>query len=722
MSTRGVDGTAEGEAVTVAVIGNPNTGKSTLFSALCGVHQRVGNYPGVTVEKKTGRTAIDGRPFTLIDLPGTYSLAPRSPDEVVAVDVLLGRRDDVSRPDVILCIVDAANLDRNLYLVCQLLELGRPLVIALNMMDLAAARGMEIDVERLAERLRVAVVPLVASRREGLESLRDALRRAAAMPAPDVPDIFPQPFRAEVERLGETVAQATGRPWPLFLLQRILLDADSILEHDLSPEARSAIDAEAAAARKRLAEQGVPMPAIEAIERYEWVRRMTDGVVQQGDRGRTWSERVDGLLTHKIGGLVVFALVMLIMFQSIFRWAEPLMGVIEGLVEIARERTMAWLPEGLLQSLVADGIVAGVGNVLVFLPQIAILFFFIAVLEDCGYMARAAFLMDRVMSLAGLNGKSFIPLLSSFACAVPGIMATRVIGDRWDRLTTILVAPLMSCSARLPVYMLLAYTFIPDRGYLGGWLTLPVIVITSMYFLGIAAAFVVAWFLRRVVFRGERSALVMELPAYKWPSGRVVLLRVTERAWSFIQRAGTIILAVTILVWAAGSFPRDTAAVERARRQYAGTPQLDRQVQAAVMRGSLLGRLGSAIEPAVRPLGWDWRIGCAVLASFPAREVVISAMGVIYELGDKTDEDSPRLRERLRHVTWEENGRPVYTVPVALGLMVFFALCAQCAATLVVIRRETGKRRWAVITFVYMTALAYAGTFITYQVASWWLN
>ena len=722
MATQEVNGKRDTTSVHVAVIGNPNTGKSTLFSALCGIHQRVGNYPGVTVEKKTGHTTIAGHDFTLIDLPGTYSLAPRSPDEVVAVDVLLGRRSDTPLPDVVLVIVDATNLERNLYLVCQLMELGRPLVVALNMMDLATSRGITIDVRGLQEQLDVPVVPLVAARREGLDELKQALERAVEAPPPGSPEVFPEPFEREVAALERVVAEATGARWPAFLIERLLLDAGHPFERDIAPEARTAIEASVAAARERLAEEGLPVPAVEAMSRYEWVRRKTDGVVRRTARGVTWSERIDRIVTHRVGGLIVFGLVMLVMFQSIFRWAEPMMSGIESVVDLAKVRVAAFLPEGLLQSLVADGIVAGVGNVLVFLPQIAILFLFIAILEDCGYMARAAFLMDRVMSFVGLNGKSFIPLLSSFACAVPGIMATRVIANRRDRLTTILVTPLMSCSARLPVYMLLAYTFIPDREIAKGWLSLPALVITGMYLLGIVTAFVVAWLLRRCLFHGESSALVMELPAYKWPSWRVVGLRVWDRAWAFVKRAGTIILAVTVLVWAAGSFPRDTAHVRQVRQRMAGRPDEQAAVKAAIMQGSILGRMGRIIEPAVRPLGWDWRIGCAVIASFPAREVVIGAMGVIYELGEGHDESSTRLKDRLRRVTWDGTDRPVYTTPVALGLMVFFALCAQCAATLVVIRRETGRRRWALFTFAYMTTLAYVGTFITYHVATWWLS
>jgi len=493
-----------------------------------------------------------------------------------------------------------------------------------------------------------------------------------------------------------------------------------------------------------------------------------DGVLaeSQAKKGPSLSDRLDRLLTHRVGGTVIFVMLMYVVFQSVFSWAAPAMDVIEWGVESLGDGVAALLGEGALRSLLVDGVVGGVGSVLAFLPQIFILFFFIALLEDCGYMARAAYLMDRLMVCVGLSGKSFIPLLSSFACAIPGIMATRVIEHPRDRLVTILVAPLMSCSARLPVYTLLIGALIPPVTLLGGWVGLPGLTLLAMYLVGMLAAVVVAFLLNRTILRGEPPPFVMELPPYKVPSLRQVLARMGERGWSFVRRAGTLILAISVLVWAVAYFPhpqhiarsvaarhaQQAASLQGKLRRLAKGPQgaakgpqgaakgphqgeqsaaarmarlneqlaaldrrIDQETAGAYLQQSLLGRLGRWIEPAVRPLGWDWRIGCAVLASFPAREVVIGAMGVIYNVGEEQDESSPLLRDKIRAATWSDSGKPVFTVPVGLSLMVFFALCAQCAATLVVIRRETASWKWPLFTFAYMTGLAYAGAWLTYQ-------
>ena len=559
---------AASNTITVALIGNPNTGKSTLFNALCGVRQRVGNYPGVTVEKKTGRLEVDGRSFELVDLPGTYSLAPRSPDEMVAVDVLLGRREDVGRVDVLLCIIDASNLERNLYLVSQALELGLPTVVALNMADVAAARGISVDVALLSERLGAPVVPTEAHRGQGLDALKAAVAAAQSGKPPAPLSPFPQPFQQEVAALGERIADAAPQPWPRYLVERLLLDTSGWLESAGLPGETGEVIAEVHAARGRLREAGCPIPAVEAMSRYRWVAEMLDGVVKHPpSRPVTLSDRLDRVLTHRIWGSLVFIVLMVIVFQSIFTWAGPAMDGVEWIFERIGGAVAGTMPDGALKSLVLDGVIAGVGGVLVFLPQIFLLFFFIALLEDCGYMARAAYLMDRLMSRIGLSGKSFIPLLSSFACAIPGVMAARVIENRRDRLITILVAPLMSCSARLPVYTLLIAAFIPDR-LLWGWnvqwgehslglgVGLQGATMLTMYSIGVAAAVLVALVLRKTILRGATPPFVMELPSYKLPSLWTVLHRMGERGWAFIRRAGTLIFAVSILVWAASYFPR----------------------------------------------------------------------------------------------------------------------------------------------------------------------
>lgn len=735
--------------VTIALVGNPNTGKSTLFNALTGVRQRVGNYPGVTVEKKIGRFSQEGNDYMVVDLPGTYSLAPRSPDEMIAVDVLLGRRADVAPPEVILCIVDASNLERNLYLVSQVLELGRPTVVALNMTDVAEARGLKLDVGKLGDQLGVPVIPIQANRARGVPELKETL--AAAVVAGQVQRIspFPECFQQEVAGLEQLVNRESSPPWPRYLVERLLLDTSGYLStNEALASVNGAIHDRLHEARVNLADAGYPVPAVEALSRYGWVSQVLDGVVAHPqEKLLAWSDRIDRILTHKLWGTLIFAALVLVVFQAIFSWAAPAMDAISWAVDRVGDGVGRLLSEGALRSLLVDGVIAGVGAVLVFLPQILILFFFIAVLEDCGYMARTAYLMDKLMSRVGLSGKSFIPLLSSFACAVPGIMAARVIENRRDRLVTILVAPLMSCSARLPVYILLIGAFIPATSYLGGWVGLQALVMFGMYSIGIVTAVAVSWLLHKTLLKGEAPPFVMELPGYKWPSLRTVLQRMAERGWAFVRQAGTLIFAVAIVVWAVAYFPHhpDVEAGihaqyadrlteledEIAETQAAGEPvedlrieleqfqaDIDNHVAGAYIEQSLLGRAGQAIAPVVKPLGWDWRIGCAVVASFPAREVVISTLGVIYNLGSGQDEQSRPLQEILRAATWPGTGRPVFNVPVALSVMVFFALCAQCAATLAVIRRETNSWRWPAFTFVYMTVLAYVGALVTYQVGS----
>jgi len=764
----------EQDSLHIALVGNPNTGKSTLFSLLAGTHQRVGNYPGVTVEKRTGQCEFAGRRFTLTDLPGLYSLSPRSRDELVAVEVLMGRLGDTAPVDAVLSIVDASNLERNLYLLSQVLELGLPTIVALNMTDVAANHGIAVDARRLEERLGVPVIPMQANRGIGRESLLEALGRIDRGTRPPPPECLPKEVGHEVARLAAVLslpgpagagdepgpAHRPGgrrrrhrrrgrhcrRPLPEWLVQRVLLDTTGLLQPLVFLERGIDADGELNAARQRLAEAGCPIPGIETTARYDWVRRVLDGVcVRPAKRPTTISDHLDRVLTHRLWGSLIFVLMVMTIFQAVFVVAEPFMNAIDwGAGELGRW-TAAGMAEGALRSLLVDGVLGGVGMVLAFLPQIVVLFVFLAVLEDCGYMARAAYLMDGPMARVGLSGKSFIPLLSSFACAVPGIMATRVIENHRDRLTTILVAPLMTCSARLPVFALMIAAFVPHEAYLGGLLNLQGLTLVALYFLGVGAAVVVARLLKMTILRGDAPPFVMELPAYQWPSPRTVVLRVVERARSFLRIAGTMILAVSILVWAAMYYPHDRSAVEgpvhgqreKLRAQLQDLPQddpqrpaisarlteLERTLAAGYRRHSYLGRFGRWIEPVCRPLGWDWRIGAAVIASFPARETVVATLGVIFNVGgdggtDASNESS-EFATRLRDATWEESERPLFNVPVALSIMVFYALCAQCAATLAVIRQETNSWRWPVFTFAYMTALAYCGALATYQLGTW---
>ena len=549
---------------------------------------------------------------------------------------------------------------------------------------------------------------------------------------------------------------------PLYLRERALLDVGGYIESHLVEGSTATLSEHLQAARQRLAAQGCKVPAVEARVRYAWVRDVLAGAVERPKhRPVTFSDKLDGLLTHRLAGFLVFALLMFLIFQAISTGAGYLMEYFELAQGLVADQITAAVPPGPLRSLLNEGIVAGVGGVLVFLPQIVILFLFIALLEDCGYMARAAFLMDRLMTRVGLSGKSFVPLMSSFACAIPGVMATRVIENRRDRMTTILVAPLMSCSARQPVYLLMIAAFVPAT-MLFGWLNLQGVVLFAMTFVGAAVAVPIAWFLKKTFFRGETPPFVMELPSYKWPSLRLVLNRVYVQAKAFVVRAGTLIFATSVLIWAAGYFPGDhtekdrlqaeieveqariapqderlSALIEEAVRERQWNPspkalvlQQDmlrehlneltakrNAISERLLEQSFLGRLGHVIEPAVMPLGWDWKIGVGVIASFPAREVIVATLGTIYSLGEDVDEESGDLRSAIQSARWP-NGKPVYNLAVALSIMVFFALCAQCAATLMVIRRETGSWKWPLFTFTYMTALAYVAALVTYQVAS----
>jgi ferrous iron transport protein B len=711
----------------IAVIGNPNTGKTTLFNALTGLTQHTGNYSGVTVESALGELSIDGTRFLAVDLPGIYSLAPRAPDEMIAVSVLLGYGKGVTAPDVILYVLDASNLDRNLYLLTQVLEVGRPVVVALTMADVAQQLGLEIDTKELSSRLGVPVIPVQATRRVGLTDLQHALGEAARSGTSPTPPVrLPAALTDEVTNLAHSLSQAntanTAAPIPRFLIERLLLDTGGSVENDLSRHYGDSVRPLAQAARDRLANVDIHVPQIEIDTRYRWIAEVALASVHQPlTPQHTWTEQIDYIVTHKVWGLLVFLLAMAVTFQSIFSWAAPMMETIDALFSTLGERVGGLLSEGPLRSLVVDGVIGGVGAVVIFVPQIAILFGLIGILEDSGYMARAAFLMDRVMASFGLSGRSFIPLLSSFACAVPGIMSTRSIDNHHDRIATILIAPLMSCSARLPVYVLFISAFIPSQT-VWGIVGLQGLTLFAMYMVGLIAAPPIAFLLKRTLLRGESMPFLLELPPFKIPAWRVVLFRMYDRSWAFLRRAGTIILATTILVWALSYYPTQPHLTEefdtkRATATVEEREQLDIAEAGARLRGSYLGQAGRAIEPVVHPLGWDWKIGMATLASFPAREVIIAALGTIYNLGSKEDEGSIALREMMRAERWPD-GRPVYTPIVALSVMVFFALCCQCGATLATIKRETGSWGYALFTFAYMTGLAYVGALLVYQIGS----
>jgi len=724
----------------LAMIGNPNTGKSTLFNTLTGLQARVGNYPGCTVEKKTGRLHFEQRTVELIDLPGTYSLSPRTPDEMVSVDVLLGRQPDVGELDGVVCIVDASNLERNFYLLSQLLDLGLPVVLVLNMWDIAQARHVSIDVEGLRQRLRIPVIVCEAHRKMGVDDVERAIFDPDQTVAPQRARPLPEEFYNECSGLTDALTVPDGAAPAFYLIERLLIDAGGQVETDLVKRHGTSLSIPLTAARQRLAASGCQLPLAEAKTRYSWARKTLDGLVHvPSKRTTTGSDRIDRLLTHNVFGLAFFAAVMFLIFQALYTWSGPLMDLVEIGQSYISSQVASRVPPGALRSLLVDGVIAGVGGVLIFLPQIALLFFFIAVLEDCGYMARAAFVMDRLMTRVGLSGKSFVPLMSSFACAIPGVMATRVIENRRDRMVTILVAPLMSCSARLPVYILLT-GFLPQIHYAGGWISLQGLILFAMYSLGAAVAIPVAWLLRKTFFKGDAPPFVMEMPTYKTPSPRIVFARVYDRSKAFVRRAGSLILATTVVVWAAGYFPGNRTALHDLEAQIEistarvdsspAVPEFHEELEtlvdqhntlsASLIEDSWLGQTGHVIEPCVRPLGWDWKVGVGVVASFPAREVIVATLGTIYSLGSDDsvygsgDSEYSQLVDRMSRST-HADGREVFNLPTVFSILVFFALCAQCAPTLLVIRRETNSWNWAAFTFLYMTGLAYGGALLTYQ-------
>ncbi|MBI5834285.1 MAG: ferrous iron transport protein B [Armatimonadetes bacterium] len=678
----------------IAVAGSPNAGKTTLFNRLTGLRHKVGNYPGVTVERKEGAAVIDGEMVDLLDLPGSYSLSAQSPDEEVARDVLFGWQPGCEPPDVVLIVIDAAHLERNLFLTSQIVELGYPTVLALNMVDVARAAGMVIDADELSRRLGVAAIPVVATTGEGLAELGEALLRArpSAMRVPLKPAV-----EAEAQRLGallerEGVAPALASPVAL----RLLSSAEGLA--DATRQYGPALAAEVTESRRALEARGVVWLGCEASSRYSWLREVAAATVVQAARpeGLNRHDRIDRVLTHRFWGPVVFFAIMAVVFQSIYTWAGPAMDAIDSGMGAVGAWTKTHLPAGPLNDLLSDGVIAGVGGVIIFLPQILILFFFLAMLEETGYMARAAFVMDRVMSRVGLHGRAFVPLLSGFACSVPGIMAARTISNGRDRLATILVTPLMTCSARLPVYALLIGAFVPKGRILGGLVSQQGLALFGLYFLGTVMALSVAAVLKRTVLRGPTPSLVLELPPYRQPNWRNVGRELWDRAGLFVKFAGTIILSMSIVLWFLASFPRHGD----------GT--------ASDIQQSYLGRAGRVVEPVLRPLGYDWRVGVACLSAAAAREVVVSTLGVLFEVGKDDADGQAKLGDRLKQATWPD-GRPLFTVATAWSLMIFVALACQCMTTVGIVIQETGGWRWAMWLVAYTTALAYFGALITYQ-------
>ncbi|MFN8177059.1 MAG: ferrous iron transport protein B [bacterium] len=707
----------------VAILGNPNSGKSTLFNRLTGLRAKVGNYPGVTVEKKVGWCALpSGRRVEVLDLPGTYSLHPGSPDEMIVRDVLFGLHADTRSPDLVVFVVDATQLDRHLFLAMQLVEVGRPVVLAVNMIDAARAEGIEVDELALEHRLGVPVVSISAAKGTGIGNLRRLMDR----------DVAPSrmTFRRrppQVQRVLDNLSARLPRRGLLSdagradLAAAILLDdgEDDAIARYVPPDVQDDLRI----LRRRLDAIWPDWRTDDAKGIYEAIDDVMQSAVSRRGEGREARirERIDRVLTHRILGPIIFVLLMGAIFQSVFEWAAPVMDLIDKTVSAFGAFVGAHLAAGPVRSLVVDGVIAGVGATLIFVPQIAVLFLFLSIMEGTGYMARAAFLMDRVMGRVGLSGRAFIPLLSSFACAIPGIMATRTIDNRRDRITTIMIAPFMSCSARLPVYALLIGAFVPRRRI--AFLTLPGITLFSMYFLGILAAIAVAAVLKRTALRGGKPLYVMELPPYRMPSWRTVFVTMRDRSLLFLRKAGTVILAVSVVLWFLASYPGPGAAgravegrvvAAQQRGDAAETERLRNELAGLKLRDSFAGRGGRLLEPLIRPLGFDWRIGIGLITSFAAREVMVSTMATVFNLGED-DSGMHTLRERLRAATDPETGRRSYTPLTAISLMVFFVLACQCMSTVAVVRRETNSWRWPLFMIVMMNALAWGTSFVIFQ-------
>ncbi len=642
--------------ITIALAGNPNAGKTTLFNSLTGLKQKVANYPGVTVERKEGPWKLNGQSANLIDLPGLYSLDATSLDEHIARNIITGEQAGIPKPDAIVAVVDATNLERNLYLVMQLLEFGVPVVIALTMIDVFEKEKHEIDVEMLASLLQTPVVAVNAKSGRGREDLA-----------------------ANIKAILGT------KP--------------------TSPCVYDGTDDEG--------------PNGKIFARYNFIANVVQESVWHSDQKQhRLTEKIDRVLTHKVFGLVILVAILLVVFQTIFSWASLPMDLLDkGFGDLA-DLVRAEMPPGVLTDMLADGVIKGVGGVVVFLPQILLLFFFISLLEDSGYMSRAAFLLDKLMSRVGLHGKAFLPLISSFACAIPGIMATRTIESRRDRFATIMIAPFMSCSARLPVYTLMIAAFFAGQTVFG-FISLGALLMLAMYMLGIVVAIIVAFVLKRTVLKAPPPPFLMELPTYRLHNLRTVLQNMLTRAFLFLKRAGTVILAISIILWALMYFPRQAAppavvgglSVESGVKPAAAAGDSDSEQ----LKHSFAGKLGHVIEPVIQPLGFDWKIGVALIASFAAREVLVSTLSIIYNVGKDENEQSETLITAVRDAKTDD-GKPAWTPLTALTLMVFFVLAMQCMSTVAVVRRETNSWTWPLFMIGYMTGLAYLGALITYQV------
>jgi ferrous iron transport protein B len=699
----------------VALVGNPNTGKSTLFNLLTGLNQKIGNFPGVTVDKKIGIfKLIPGQEAQLIDLPGAYSLYPKSKDEAMVLEVLANTKNDI-HPDVVVFIADATNLKRNLFLFSQVADLKLPTIIALNMMDLAKRGGVHIQINKLAQKLGVRVVPISARNAEGIDELKQAISDTSSLAT-----------QTDTIEFSEFL-----NPSALLELQTDLGLKESyealLLAHQYEQIAFLSTTQKEYIAAWVVAQgfKSQDLQAKETIARYNAINEVLFDTVKTDIKplGESYSNRIDRVLTHKIWGLSIFMLILFTIFQSIFSWSAYPMSLIEDAFVWLGNTAHQLLPAGQLTNLVVDGVLSGLSGVMVFIPQIAILFAFIAILEDTGYMARVTFMMDRIMHKVGLNGKSVVPLIGGLACAVPSIMSARNIENWKDRIITILVTPLVSCSARLPIYTLLISLVVPDYRILG-ILNMQGLTLMAMYVISLVSAVLVAWVLKLIIKARERGYFIMELPVYRMPRWKNVGYTMYDKVKAFVFEAGKVIVAISIILWVLASYGPGNR-FEAIDKQFANpsytqqfSPQQVANLKASArLENSYAGVLGKSIEPVIKPLGFDWKIGIALITSFAAREVFVGTMATLYSAqGDGSRTAS--VRDRMAEARNPDTGELVFTLPVAFSLMIFYAYAMQCMSTLAVVYRETKSWKWPIIQLVYMTAMAYVASFLVYQFLS----
>lgn len=723
---------------TIALIGNPNCGKTTIFNALTGMNQKVGNYPGVTVEKVIGHY-IDSKKnkVDVIDLPGTYSLTAMSPDEKIARDTILGKQESNIKIDVIVVVLDACSLERNLYLATQALELGKPVVFALNMFDEAEKQGKNIEIRRLSACLNSDVIPTVGIRSKGISLLKETIRNALSQEVTSGVIKLNLEINTSIKKVGSFLqnklnySNAMKSAEALRLIgsdENRLKGIDFLVAADLNELIQSE--------RIRLAKLGINWSSAEAEARYNFAQKTVNTcmVVKKLSDQLSFTEAVDSILLHKVWGPLIFVALMLLIFQSVFTWATPIMNLIEVLVEWLKTIIGNSIQNDSIRSLVVDGIISGVGGVVLFLPQILILFMYISILERTGYMARIAFIMDRLMSKMGLHGKSFVPMLSGFACSIPGIMACRTIENWRDRLVTILVIPLITCSARLPVYILLIALFVPKTKY--GPFALQGLVMSAMYFLGIFGAMITALILKSTLFKSKSPPLLLELPSYKTPMIQDIAMDLFQRGGSFLTKAGTVILGLSVILWGLLHYPQveppsilptdvENNIELRLAELVKSDPSINMEtakkdltkhwIEEYKLTHSYAGYLGKAIEPIIAPLGFNWKIGVGLIASFAAREVFVSTMSIVYGLGDNSDQNSNQLVDHMQNDK-KANGEQTFSPLVALSLLVFFAFSMQCLATLTIVYRESNSWIWPTLQITYTTALAWLSSFSVYQI------